>query len=250
VFYVHGIQSHAGWLTETGHALADRGLELWALDRRGSGMSGGIRGDLPSAAMVLDDYDRALTQVEVRGACPPLLLGQSFGGSVLTALLVRRPVDPSLVVLCAPALGQQRARHGEAGLTRVRGRSGMEATPIRLRDIDYSSDPACLTFMAGDRLMLRTVPARTMATMVAIEDLYTSASTDGALAHHQVHLAAPQHDPIIDLDASWDVLTRLAPSASRRVFPTDRHYLEFTEVRTAYWDWLAGLVGPARPGVS
>jgi alpha-beta hydrolase superfamily lysophospholipase len=42
LYYVHGIQSHAGWLFETGPELARRSVVTYALDRRGSGRSGGV----------------------------------------------------------------------------------------------------------------------------------------------------------------------------------------------------------------
>src|SRR3979411_2507849 len=41
LFYIHGIQSHGGWLFETGPQLAQRGIQVFALDRRGSGRSEG-----------------------------------------------------------------------------------------------------------------------------------------------------------------------------------------------------------------
>src|SRR5512143_3572836 len=56
LYSVHGIQSHAGWLLEPGAELARRGVVSCALDRRGSGRSCGVRGDLPSAQVITEDY--------------------------------------------------------------------------------------------------------------------------------------------------------------------------------------------------
>src|SRR5512132_1142744 len=45
---VHGLQSHALWFAEAGQLLVDRGLSVYAVDRRGSGSSGGERGHIDS----------------------------------------------------------------------------------------------------------------------------------------------------------------------------------------------------------
>ena len=56
VIVLHGIASHAGWFAETAADLNRHGVEVYGLDRRGSGRSGGPRGHL-------DRYERALDDV-------------------------------------------------------------------------------------------------------------------------------------------------------------------------------------------
>ena len=46
VVFLHGIASHAGWFAETAADLNRQGVEVYGLDRRGSGRSGGPRGHL------------------------------------------------------------------------------------------------------------------------------------------------------------------------------------------------------------
>ncbi|MHA7959694.1 alpha/beta hydrolase [Streptomyces sp. L500] len=243
LFYVHGIQSHAGWLYETGPELAARGVDVHVLDRRGSGRSGGERGHLPSSGQVLDDYARALRAVaddtHGRGL---VALGQSLGGSVLTALWCEHALPVRKLILCAPALGQQRSRQAPAALEERRTRTGTAPQEVGLSDGDYTDLPGYRAFLAGDPLMLRQITAATQGTLVRLEDRYVDGSPRTALP---IDVAMPAHDPIIDLDAARAVLARLAPTAGERVFATDRHYLEFTGVRTAYWDWLAARVREA-----
>src|SRR3712207_267872 len=43
---LHGLQSHAQWFAEAAELLLDRGLAVYALDRRGSGSAAGERGDV------------------------------------------------------------------------------------------------------------------------------------------------------------------------------------------------------------
>jgi len=242
LFYVHGIQSHAGWLFETGPRLARGGVDVHVLDRRGSGRSGGPRGHLPAAGPVLDDYERALARVaELSAGRPLVVLGQSLGGGVLAALwATSRLPDVSRLVFCAPALGQQRRRHSEEVLHELRNTRGEQRRPLWLDDADYTSLDRYSAFMANDHLMLRQVTASTLATMVELEDCYMTGERPAPLP---VTLARPARDPIIDLDAAEAVLRTLVtgPLDVRR-FDTDRHYIEFTEARADYWAWLIALV--------
>ncbi|MFE9926452.1 alpha/beta hydrolase [Streptomyces sp. NPDC005774] len=237
LFYFHGIQSHAGWLWETGPELNARGIDVYALDRRGSGRSAGLRGHLPSADLVLSDYTRALEAVAERvGGTGPVALGQSLGGSLLAALWCTGELPVGRLVLCAPALGQQRARHTPAALAERRARAGTTPQPVGLADGDYTGLARYREFMASDPLMLREVTSATQATLVRLEDLYATGTPRTPL---RVDLAVPEHDPIIDLRAARATLRRLTSDVHEEVFAANRHYLEFTDARTAYWDWLA-----------
>ncbi|MEU8976307.1 alpha/beta hydrolase [Streptomyces monashensis] len=242
VFYVHGIQSHAGWLFETGPELAARGLAVYALERRGSGTSGGPRGHLLSAAQVLDDYANAVAVARARTPDVPLtLVGQSFGGSVLAALATQRRTADARLVFCAPALGQQRARHGSGeALAALRSAGGLGTAPLALADADYTDVTAYLDFMANDILMIRQVTSSTRSVMVQLEDAYMRGGTwDAAPAAHPVHFVRPQQDAIIDLDTSWQVLSGLTRRAIAVDFTDSGHYVEFSAARHRYWDWLA-----------
>ncbi|MET9778400.1 alpha/beta hydrolase [Streptomyces sp. NPDC006367] len=244
VLYVHGLQSHAGWLAEAGPELAGRGVRLSVLDRRGSGRSEGRRGHLDGAAAVLDDYAAFLAEEAAGATGPVTVVGQSFGGSILAALIATGRVPAGIrVVLCAPALGQQRARLDETARAEVRQRRGTSYSVVRLRDEQYTDLPRYLQIMANDGLMVRMVTGSFRAAMVEIEDLYMTDRDSSAggdpWAALPVHLALPQRDEIIDLDATCAALARLAPHARTERFATTSHYLEFTDVRHAYWDWLA-----------
>ncbi|MET9416912.1 alpha/beta fold hydrolase [Streptomyces klenkii] len=245
VFYVHGIQSHAGWLFETGPELAGRGLAVFALDRRGSGTSGGPRGHLPSVAQILDDYTKAVTAVRTRAPDVSLtFVGQSFGGSVLAALVTEGRTADAHLVFCAPALGQQRARHdsGET-LAAARSAGGLSTAPLALTDTDYTDVTPYLDFMANDILMIRQITASTRSVMVRLEDVYMRGGTwDASPSVHPtspVYFVRPEADTVINLDASWQVLTGLTRRATAVDFRGSGHYIEFSAARYRYWDWLA-----------
>lgn len=245
LYYVHGIQSHAGWLFETGAELARRGVVTCVLDRRGSGLSGGVRGDLPSAQMIVEDYLGGLRAArQVFTDLPVTVLGQSFGGSVVASLAAGGALVADRLVYCTPALGQQRARHGAERLARLRRLTGLEHTPLALEDEDYTDQPRYLDFMANDPLMLRQVTRRSRATMVELEQSYLDRRAPGG---QPVHFVRTDHDPIIALDESERVLRELHGTFRTVTFPLRHHYLEFSPVRRDYWDWLAETVAPVEP---
>ncbi|MEV5601815.1 alpha/beta fold hydrolase [Streptomyces sp. NPDC052299] len=242
LFYVHGLQSHAGWFFETGPALLRRGVRLTTADRRGCGASTGPRGHAPDAATVLDDYATALERVLGAADGPVTVLGQSFGGSLVAALVATGRIPPeSRIVLCAPALGQQRARLDEAARARVRADRGPASSAVQLEDEQYTTLPGYLRFMANDALMTRSVTDSFRAAMVETEDSYVQAGP-GPWEGREVWVAYPERDAIINLDAAAGTLAALAPQARARRFPAVSHYLEFTDVREQYWDWLAAVV--------
>jgi alpha-beta hydrolase superfamily lysophospholipase len=244
LFYVHGIQSHAGWLLETGAELARHGIATYALDRRGSGRSAGIRGDMPSAGAVMSDYASALcvARAELTGI-PVTVLGQSFGASIVAALAVAGPAagfDPDRIVYCAPALGQQRLRHGAAGRLARPAEAELERSPIGLDDKDYTDQARYLEFMANDPLMLRQLTARSHVTMIELEDSYLG---HRAATVAEVYLARPESDPIIVLAEAERVARALhGEQVLATSFACAHHYLEFSLIRREYWSWLAEVV--------
>ncbi|WP_411122496.1 alpha/beta hydrolase [Streptomyces sp. x-19] len=253
VFYVHGLQSHAGWLFETGPELARRRIAVYAPDRRGSGASGGPRGHLDSAATALDDYAAAFAAVRAAdpGGPPITAVGQSFGGSLLAALLTTGRIAPDGVVLCAPALGQQQARHGRDGVHRMRALHGHRTSPVTLKDEDYTGEQRYLSFMANDHAMLRQVTDGFRAVMAELELLYSEgAPWNTGRPPVPVHFARPERDAVINLDAARATLARMCPHAVDAHFDADRHYLEFSPVRDQFWDWLADVAAGAGGGAT
>ncbi len=251
LFYIHGIQSHAGWLFETGPQLARRGIQVFALDRRGSGLSGGLRGDTPSLDTLLDDYLRgfraavsASGRLSINGTSPTpfAALGQSLGGSVLAGLVASGRLSVERLIFCAPALGQMRAKLPQEQLDQLRTQAAdMQLTPVGLEDMDYTDIPQYLDFMRNDPLMLRAVTRRSRATFLALEDHYVAGQAPWP--DLPVHMIVPRLDPIIRIAAAQATLERLSPRRPEIVqFDVVVHYIEFSSERERYWDFLAQLV--------
>ncbi|WP_019505922.1 serine aminopeptidase domain-containing protein [Pleurocapsa sp. PCC 7319] len=240
VFYVHGIQSHAGWLDEIAAYLKRFSINLFALDRRGSGLSKGLRGDICSTEQLLNDYNIAFDFASAKSnGCPIIGLGQSFGGSILAALLVKYRLPFKGSIFCAPALGQQRAKGRK--IYEGNKKNCLNRSPLMLSDLDYTNIDRYLRFMANDVLMQRFITDRTQFFMSKLEDIYCMQKA-GYIINHPVFFVAPRVDPIINLSVSKEVLKTIAPSYQYKTFETMFHYIEFSEARHSYFKWLINTI--------
>ena len=241
LFYIHGLQSHGGWLFETGPYLASHGINVIAMDRRGSGRSGGMRGHSPSGNCILDDYQLALDFARrVLGDLPLLAMGQSFGGSILAALACRHPLQNMPLIFSAPALGQQRVRLDPHEVNRRRAKKGPDVFPIELRDLDYSQDDKYLRFIANDARIVRVITESMRSAMIELEDIYHDNQSCLQALRAPMYFIEPQRDSIVDIKTSRQILSQYV-KVEPYIIDTHSHYIEFTNKRYELWDKLRQL---------
>jgi acylglycerol lipase len=95
-------EGRAGWFTDAAEVLLDRGLALYALDRRGSGSSVASRGDI---ARYTDWFDEVGVLVRLaraeHPAVPVHLVGHCFGANIALGSILngRAPGVRSLIML-------------------------------------------------------------------------------------------------------------------------------------------------------
>ena len=160
---VHGLQSHAQWFAEAADLLLGRGFSVYAVDRRGSGSSPGVRGDIARYTDWFEEVAEVarLARDDAPGA-PVHLVGHCFGANlVLGCALTQRPAIRSLVML-TPGLfvlpdytPAEKLRLLAAGLLRPRARFRVP------QDDDlFTRDPEVLAWIEADTLGAKTVTAR------------------------------------------------------------------------------------------
>jgi len=92
VIFLHGFGEHTGVYHRYGFALNAAGIDLWAIDQFGHGLTPGPRGDFGSIA---DSSDLADTLTEVaegeRPGLPLFAQGHSFGAVVTLTRLLEQP---------------------------------------------------------------------------------------------------------------------------------------------------------------
>ena len=92
VVFLHGFGEHTGLYHRYGFALNNAGIDLWAVDQFGHGLSPGARGDFIGIAASTDLADKLteLAQAENPGL-PIVLQGHSFGAVATLVTLLDQP---------------------------------------------------------------------------------------------------------------------------------------------------------------
>ncbi len=103
---VHGYSEHGGRYRHIPGFLGEDFSRFYAMDLRGHGRSGGIRGHAPSFGALVDDLQRVTKAVEGRERGNRLfLLAHSLGGLMALTLLLREKKVPfEFVIASAPLL--------------------------------------------------------------------------------------------------------------------------------------------------
>ncbi|MEC3893772.1 alpha/beta fold hydrolase [Nocardiopsis alba] len=246
VFYFHGLQSHAGWLWEVGPRFADNDIAFFVLDRRGSGVSDGPRNEIPDVATVISDYTVALTHVrETIGDDVPLsLFGHCLGGSFLAALVHHADftVRYEAAVYCSTWLGRLHSLLGESERAALAADTGTQLWDAGLRSEDFTAVPRYQRFIDDDDLAIRSITRRSRGTLLELERLYVDPDHPDRSEPPRVPtvFVAGLTDPFLDLDDSRRVFDRMVTERGTIIhFPTDRHYLFYTDVRDDLVDWAS-----------
>lgn len=102
---VHGYAEHAGRYQTLGRALAEEGIETFAVDLRGHGRSGGTRADIRDFGEYVPDVLLLREHVRAeRPDQPAAVFGHSVGGTVALRLALDHPDALDALVLSAPFL--------------------------------------------------------------------------------------------------------------------------------------------------
>lgn len=102
---LHGLGEHSGRYERFAQGMAPFGVETYALDLRGHGLSAGARGHVDSWAQWIDDAAAFFSHIESQVSDEVVPLGHSFGGAVLlSAVLAGRVPRAKRFVVSSPAL--------------------------------------------------------------------------------------------------------------------------------------------------
>ena len=217
VLIVHGLGEHGGRYERAGGILAASGLEMWALDLRGFGASGGRRAYVERLDVWLDDIGDRLADLRVLGR-PVVLLGHSMGALVCLCYAEADRAQPDLLVLSAPAIEGNVAAWKKA----LAGVLGRLAPNARVRnDIDgpiLSRDPAVGADYLSDPLNVHTTTTRLGAVLLAAQQPAIAGIGRIRVPTLVIHGGADHLVPT----ASSEVFAG-RPGIERRVFPGLAH---------------------------
>ena len=103
---VQGRGEHTGRYADTASALAAAGVNVWAVDLRGQGKSGGQRGHIEGWKDFLADVQAVITHAAGEEASrQPVLLGHSMGGLIALHYAAAHPEALAGLILSSPLCG-------------------------------------------------------------------------------------------------------------------------------------------------
>ena len=150
VVFLHGFGEHSGLYHRYGFALNAAGIDLWAVDQAGHGLSSGARGRLGSLedGFALADALRGLAQSE-RPGVPLVAQGHSYG-AVVTLLNTLRNLEPYRAVVVSGAPLVPIAELLDRNTSVQLDPSGLSADPFYLDCL--ANDPLAFTAADGTEL--------------------------------------------------------------------------------------------------
>jgi alpha-beta hydrolase superfamily lysophospholipase len=159
VVFLHGFGEHSGLYHRLGNALNNAGIELWALDEIGHGLTEGDRAVVRSIDDLVQNGRRLTAIAEaVQPGRPVWLAGHSLGAVAAAVAAAREPRRYAGLILSGAALSP---------LDWVLALGDDDAEELALDPADLSSDPFYLDELAYDPLAFTSAAgALTLATVL------------------------------------------------------------------------------------
>ena len=167
----HGFKSHSGLYGWVAEALAARGFAVHALDMRGHGKSEGEALFVERMADYVGDLALFIRLAKSRaGNVPTFLLGHSAGGVVSCLYALERQAELAGFV-CESFAHEVPAPEIALAILKGIGHVAPHAHVLKLKDEDFSRDPAFVARMQNDPLVHQEgYPSRTVAELVRADE--------------------------------------------------------------------------------
>ena len=249
--YLHGIVEHSGWFEASSRRLAETGVAVYQLDRRGCGRDASHpRGDIDRAETWLSDAHAAaeLARQET-GRDQVHLLGVSWGGIAALAAAADRPDLFRSLLLSAPGLYVQGGLFlGSLGRTLWglfrHGRAARLALPED-DGLPFAASEERRRYADADPLRLREMTVRFFMETWRLTQM---AIRGAPRVRAPVLLALAGRDAIVKNGPTRALVESMA--VRRRVveYPGALHTLEFETDPSRYFEDLAAWVGETEGG--
>ncbi|SMP46534.1 Lysophospholipase, alpha-beta hydrolase superfamily [Neorhodopirellula lusitana] len=239
VICLHGIISHSGWYEASGSHLASAGVNVHLLDRRGSGLSQGPRGDVDCWTTWVSDvvhYLRGLPNER-----PKVLMGISWGGILATTIARQYPtLINGLALVCPGLFSRKAANQVQRTALRLANAIGIKKhrVSIPLRDPAlFTNSSVWQNYIANDPLTLRKITIDFAMNNLTLLDEATQ-------IHHEIAmpvlLMLASNDPITDNEPTRQFVERMGSTDETIIeYFGASHTLEFEDDSSKYFADLA-----------
>jgi alpha-beta hydrolase superfamily lysophospholipase len=161
VVFLHGFGEHSGLYHRLGNALNGAGIELWALDEIGHGLTEGDRAVIRSVDDLVENGRRLTALAEaVQPGRPVWLAGHSLGAAAAAVSAARDPGRYAGLILSGSAISPLDwvVALGEPDAPDLDlDPAGLSGDPFYLDELAY--DPLAFTSAAGARSLAAVLPA-------------------------------------------------------------------------------------------
>lgn len=212
---LHGLYSHMGWYRELAGGLAGRGVATYLTDRRGAGLSAGVRGHMLSWRHTVDDA--VLVARSIRAEHPQRALhaiGISLGGAMSLAAALCEPGVFDRQVLLSVGLAPKLSVPLRTRLNLVHRslRSPATVFPLPFAAEQLSHDPAWRRALWDDPLRTKEVTARFLTQVFRLQSFVRRRV--GRLTTPVLALLA-EDDQLVDNRVTIETLRRARRTAVR-----------------------------------
>jgi alpha-beta hydrolase superfamily lysophospholipase len=240
VVFLHGIESHSEWFSDCAEEIAKSGANVYAPDRRGSGLNEKDRGDSPGNLQLIDDVARFAESI--KGSHAALhLAALSWGAKLAVATDMLHPslfrtltlIAPGFFPLVSPRILKKVAIAFDALFRPSRSHG------IPIRDEMFTSGAESLEYIAADPLRLRRVTARFYLENAKLD---RSLRKRGRQWTAPTQLLMAERDEIVDNRRLREMFERLRTEPKKvRMYAGCKHSLQFErpgEVAKDIVDWM------------
>ncbi|HLX53630.1 MAG TPA: alpha/beta hydrolase [Aquella sp.] len=246
IFYFHGLQSHAGWLWEVGAQFASKNIAFFVLDRRGSGISGGTRNEIADAKTTLNDYSITISYVRnlIGDEIPLSLFGHCLGGSFLAALMHYPSFTTyyDSAIFCSTWLGKLHRTLPINERSKLMNNDNKTMWHAGLKATDFTDITQYTNFIDQDDLATRAISQNSRKVLLDLESIYINGNSFKFETLPLAYISG-KFDPIINMeDAHNAFLDYISDTHTKISFPTDKHYLFFTNARNNTVNWVSNFI--------
>jgi alpha-beta hydrolase superfamily lysophospholipase len=167
----HGVKSHSGYYFWVAEQLVASGYAVYALDLRGRGRSEGERFFVDDVSRYVDDLSKLIALAQDReGSLPLFLIGHSAGG-VVSSIYALENQEKLTGFICESFAFRVPAPDFALAAIKWLSHIAPHVPVLRLRNEDFSRDPAVVASMNDDPLIANEVqPMRTVAALARADE--------------------------------------------------------------------------------
>jgi acylglycerol lipase len=233
---LHGLQSHSGWFVQSQTFLAGLGFPVYAMDRRGSGLSEGARGDCTDFRQMISDIHAVVNRVRAQHEVENVhVFGHCFGTIPAVLFATAHPGLVTSLMLASSGIHTKVSLAFSRKLELVLAKASRRTVqiPIPLKAEMFSDLNECVQFIREDEARLKTA---TGSLYYEVRRACRHIQSNRHLLDMPVFMASAGDDPICDTEANERFFYSLPARHKLLVrYERSRHVIEFSEQRDDFF---------------